>query len=222
MVKTPPNIYRKETKRNLAFITVVSDEYIDRLVEDLHFLQNWDICILTDKPHRFPNAMYVEEYTNTVFSYVDKVTFGLRMSLKFKRSGFILDADVIRNIEPDFLNNHQTYSKFTVCTYWDNDKSDNKYIEFIKNLRFYTEEYGINIDKIKPLQEQILNIPYSDKLLDILYEVERIKPILEFISLHNNDYPNLGHGEGMALAIALEKHGMQTDIFKSNPFYRWL
>ena len=222
MVKTPPNIYRKGNSRNLAFITVVSDEYIDRLVEDLHLLQNWDICVLTDQPHRFPNAMYVEEYTSTIFSYVDKIIFGLRMSAKFRKSGFILDADVIKNIDPTFLNNYQTFSKFTACTYWDTNKSDTRYIEFIKNLRFFTEEYSIDIDKIKPLQEQILGIPFSDKLLDILYEVERIKPILEYISLHNNHYPNLGHGEGIALAIALKKHGLQTDIFKSNPFYRWL
>ena len=85
-------------------------------------------------------------------------------------------------------------------------------------MQRFTKEFDIDLTKVKPINENIIYFPYTPLLVDILYDVERTKPIVEYTSLFNNDFGYLGHGEGLALSLVLKKHEVEVEIFKNNPF----
>lgn len=219
MVKTPPNIFlNKSTRKNLAFIVAVSNPYIHELKKNWDRLSDWDICVLTDKPEEFENAFYVEEYNNAIFSYVFKFTFAIRMAIKFKRGGFILDADDMLALREEFINSEHDYSSFKTVEFWHTPRQEIKDSEFGKNLSRFTDHYHIDLLDIDPVSEQATFIPYHPKLSRVLYEIERIKPILEYTSLFNWDFTYLGHGEGIALSVALKMLNINIELLDSNPY----
>jgi len=228
MIKSPPNIFYdnfvlssnlNNTKvKNLAFVVAVSDFYIEELHKNWDKLKEWDVCVLTNRPEEFKDAFYVEEYKDFIFSYVQKFTFLLRTCLKFQRGGFLLDADDLVRLTPDFYNTFHYYTDFHTVEYWWTPRDQIKNSELGVNLQRYADEFGIDLLNIDPVCEQAFYVPYSYKLVDILYEIERIKPIMEYTSLFNDHYNYLGHGEGLAVALALKIHNTKIKLFDTNPF----
>jgi hypothetical protein len=217
-VKLPPNIFYEKKEKNLAVIVAVSDFYISELQKNWDKLEDWDVCVLTNKPEEFPNAFYVEEYKNFIFSYVQKITFALRTLIKFKRGGLLIDADNLVGLPKTFFNKHHTYEHIQVVEYWNISIKELKKSELFINLQRFTKEFDVDLTKVKPISENIIYFPYTPLLVDILYDVERTKPIVEYTSLFNNDFGYLGHGEGLALSLVLKKHEVEVEIFKNNPF----
>jgi hypothetical protein len=68
--------------------------------------------------------------------------------------------------------------------------------------------------------EYLLYFPYVTNIGDSLYDLERIKPVFEYQSILNKTYyyPNIGNGEGVALAYSLYKNNVQIDLFPSKYF----
>jgi len=218
MIKSPPNIFYDKKHKNLAFIVAVSDSYINELHNNWDKLKDWDVCVLTNRPEEFKHAFYVEEYRDFIFSYVQKFTFALRACLKFQRGGFLLDADDLVQLTPNFYNNFHYYVNFHTVEYWWTPRDQIKSSELGVNLQRYADEFGIDLLDIDPVCEQAFYIPYNNKLVDILYEVERIKPIIEYTSLFNDHFNYLGHGEGLAVALASKIHNTEIKLFDINPF----
>ena len=218
MIKLPPNIFYEKKEKNLAVIVAVSDFYISELQKNWDKLEDWDVCVLTNKPEEFPNAFYVEEYKDFIFSYVQKITFALRTLIKFKRGGLLIDADNLVRLPKSFFNKHHTYEHIQIVEYWGVSMKELKKSELFINLQRFSKEFDVDLTKTKPVSENIIYFPYTPLLVDILYDVERTKPIVEYTSLFNNDFGYLGHGEGLALSLVLEKHEVEVKIFENNPF----
>ncbi len=217
-VKLPPNIFYEKKEKNLAIIVAVSDFYISELQKNWDKLKDWDVCVLTNKPEEFPNAFYVEEYKDFIFSYVQKITFALRTLIKFKRDGLLIDSDNLVGLPKSFFNKHHTYDHIQAVEYWNISIKELKKSELFINLQRFAKEFDVDLTKVKPISENIIYFPYTPLLVDILYDVERTKPIVEYTSLFNNDFGYLGHGEGLALSLVLKKHEVEVEIFKNNPF----
>ena len=218
MIKSPRNVFYDRKVKNLAFIVAVGDFYIDELLKNWDKLKDWDICVLTNKPEKFKHAFYVEEYKDFIFSYVQKFIFALRTSIKFKRGGFLLDADDLVQLTDTFCNTFHPYSEFHTVEYWHTPRDIIKNSELGINLQKYADEFNIDLLDIDPVCEQALYVPYSYELIKILYEIERIRPIMDYTSLFNDHFYCLGHGEGLAFALALKIHYVKMKLFNINPF----
>jgi hypothetical protein len=68
--------------------------------------------------------------------------------------------------------------------------------------------------------EYLIYFPYTTNISDILYDLERVKPIFEYQSILNKTYyyPGIGNGEGVALAYTLHKNNVPIDLFPSKYF----
>lgn len=218
MIKSPPNIFYDKKHKNLAFVVAVTDFYINELHKNWDKLKDWDICVLTNRPDEFKHAFYVEEYKDFIFSYVHTITFALRSSIKFKREGFLIDADDLEKLTEEFCNNHHVYNNIHAAEYWPTSMKEVKKTELGLNLQRYATEVDIDILELNPISERVIYFPYSPRLVDVLYEVERTKPIMEYTSLFNHDFGYIGNGPGLALSLALKRHGMEVQIFENNPF----
>jgi hypothetical protein len=205
--------------RNLASIVAVSDKFIDLVLEKVHSLSSWDICILTDQPERFSGFFYVEKYEKAVFSLGDKITFSLRMSMKFKSGVTQIDADEIENLKQDFIEDKHIYENFKcmgksiIC--------DNM-LDILLGRCLYPHIEILNLDsdeRMYVIDEKVYYMPYTEKLPDIIYHNELIKPGVDHSSIWAGGRRQImGEGEGASLAISLFRAGVKVDLYEVSPF----
>ena len=78
-----------------------------------------------------------------------------------------------------------------------------------RKLVWFWIENGFEYKQLKTIEEHCFYMPYHKQSEKLLYKIEHIKPIFEYISMTNkNPYSGIGNGEGLALSYALDVCGM--------------
>ena len=203
-------------------IVAVGKKYINKVTPHLSkFIKNgWDIRILTDEPHLFPN-LKTYKYSNKVFSFIDKLLFPLRLVEELKVPVLYIDADWFDFISNELILNFEPKNEFLYFGSWPEGKylGDTNFNYFEPLITFF-KKIGFDYGQLPLMIEYLFYFPYVTNIEDILYDLERIKPIFEYQSILNKTYyhPNIGNGEGVALAYSLYKNNVQIDLFPSKYF----
>lgn len=193
-------------------IIAFGDDYIDKALPHISkFTDNgWDVNVLTDKPEKF-KICNTEYYQDKIFSYFDKLLFPLRLIEKHNTPVLYVDADWVMNINLNFIKTFKGGDEFLYLYSWPNsdyfdDYADNIY--FTKILDFWIKN-GFDHTKLPTILEWFYFIPQHKHISNIIYDIEKIKPVFEYSSLHyKTDYPGIGNGEGLALSYILKKYNI--------------
>jgi hypothetical protein len=205
--------------RNIACVVAVSDPYIEIALQNLFRLESWDVCILTDKPERFGDYFYIEKYESAIFSLCDKISFSLRMASKFRHGVTLIDADELMYVKQHFRDSHQKYTNFickgtsVVCNTILNGTN------LGKNLRPHIELLNLGENEyIHALDEKVIYIPYNEKLVDVRYYMDLVRPSIDHATIWDvTKGMHLGRGEGAGLAIAIKRAGLEVNFYEDDP-----
>lgn len=203
-------------------IVAVGKKYINKVTPHLSkFIKNgWDIRILTDEPHLFPN-LKTYEYTNKVFSYVDKLLFPLRLVEKLKQPVLYIDADFFDLISNELVQNFKPTNEVLYYGNWPDGKylSDTD-LEYFNPLITHFKEIDYDYNQLPLMIEYLHYFPYFNNITNVIYDLERVKPIFEYQSIIKKTYyyPGIGNGEGVALSYVLQKNNIPIDLFQSKYF----
>jgi hypothetical protein len=206
----------------ILVIVAVGKKYVHKVTPHLlKFIRNgWDVRILTDEPYLFPN-LKTYKYPNKVFSYIDKLLFPLRLVEETRESVMYIDADCIDFVSNEFILNFEPTKEVLYFGNWPEGKyfsdTDLKYFE---PLISYFKKNGFDYTTLPLMIEYLHYFPYVDNVSDVIYDLERVKPIFEYQSIIKKTYyyPGIGNGEGVALAYTLCKNNIPIDLFPSKYF----
>ena len=201
-----------------------NEDFFNMQTEIKRFSDNgWDIHILTDKPNLFPIGT-IHLYHNKIFSYVDKLLFTFRLIKNNKSDVLYVDHNWLHNINDKFVKNFKGSSSILFYDWWGTEfKSDGTYTpvwkKFIENkLDYYEELYSywdaiqFDYSNIVVLRENFLYFPYTNYTDDIMLEIEKLKPLLEYSTLKYSKgmCDVYGNGEGIALGVIIDKYKLDT------------
>jgi hypothetical protein len=190
-------------------------QYLPKYIEN-----GWDVRLLTDEPQEFP-GIKTYEYENKVFSYIDKLLFPLRLVEKLKEPVLYVDADWFQFISDELILNFKPTNEILYWGNWPNGKYfpsiEQEYFEPLIN---YFKKSGFVSDDLILMIEYLYYFPYIDNISNVIHDLERIKPVLEYQSIIKRTYfyPNIGNGEGVALSYVLHKNNIPTNLFESKYF----
>jgi hypothetical protein len=200
-------------------------DFEDMLIQIKRFESNgWDIHILTDKPELFSiGKTYM--YENKIFSYVDKLLFTFRLMRNNKSDILYVDHNWLSNLNDNFVKEFKSDGSILFYDWWGTEwLGDGTYSpvwkRFIdKKLDYYNELYSywdfINFDysNIIVLRENCLYLPYMNFVDDIILEIEKIKPLLEYSTLRYSKglCNRYGNGEGIALGLVIDKYKLKLN-----------
>jgi hypothetical protein len=205
-------------------IVAVGDKYISKVKQYLpKYLQNgWDVRILTNEPNSFTN-LKTYKYPNKVFSYIDKLLFPLRLVEELKQPALYIDADCLDFISDELITNFKSTNEVLYFGGWPEGKyfSDTN-LKYFEPLITYFKQIGFEYNQLPLMIEYLHYFPYVENISDIIYDLERIKPIFEYQSVIKKTYyyPGIGNGEGVALSYILHKNNVPINLFQSNYFLK--
>jgi hypothetical protein len=203
-------------------IVCVGESYKDepiKILSDIErFINNgWEVNILTDNPNAFPIGK-VHLYKNKIFSYVDKLLFTFNLIKDRKESVVYVDHNWLSNLNDTFISEFEKTNDIIYFEHWgvlnENGlwdpiwKKFNDYsIEYFKDLIEYFNYIEYDYSNLITIRECFLHIPYSELIDEYLIEIEKIKPVLEYIGIKANKgvCSSYGKSEGLALAIIIDK-----------------
>lgn len=180
----------------------------------------WDVKILTDKPENF-SGLEVYKYNNKIFSYFDKILFPLRIMEENRCDILYIDHDFMNNISDDFIWNFKGNDSFIYFENWQkwNDEIEwwdpwkyfgDFYLEYYKPLINYWEKEQYDYKSILTIRECFMYIPYLKDVSNIIYEMEKIKPVFEYMSVvGENKFSGYGQSEGLALYKILNEQNIK-------------
>lgn len=203
-------------------VVAVGKNYIFNAKQYLpKYIKNgWDVRVLTDEPHEFIGTK-TYEYTNKIFSYMDKLLFPLRLVEKLKQPVLYVDADWFQFISNELIANFKPADEVLYYGNWPNGKYfSNIDQEYFKPLITYFKKNEFIPDELILMIEYLYYFPYINNISNVIHDLERIKPVLEYQSIINKTYfyPNIGNGEGVGLSYVLHKNNVPTNLFQSNYF----
>jgi hypothetical protein len=211
-------------------LVLVGDNYTkdaDKVTVQIERFKNkgWDVHILTDKPELFPNA-FSEHYQNKIFSYFDKLLFPLRLSNRTRQNVLYLDHDFGENLTEYFFKNFKETNDYMFYEKWQKwNDIDGKYIPWNKfgdyfdnyylPLYLYFKQINFNYVDLTTIRECFMYFPYDDKTNKIIYELEKIKPLFDYMSMMGKSgFDSYGSSEGIALSYILEVNGITLKTFQ--------
>ena len=215
-------------------IVCVGENYKDapnKILNQLKRFQNgrWDLHILTDNEDAFPFGEK-KFYDNRIFSYIDKILFPLRLMEKYKTDVVFCDHDWVKYFTDDFINNFNGHKNYLYAEGWKKwngqDWEKWEYLtdytdEYFKPLFDYWDKEKYDYSNFKTIKECFLYVPYQENASQIIYEIEKIKPIFEYMSIvGNNGYSAYGSSEGVALNYVLEKFNFKLELL-STDYYNY-
>lgn len=215
--------------KNTLTLIAVGDEYVNQLINNIQKFNKelWDIHILTDKPDLLKadeafQSYSIYTYTNTVFSYFDKLLFTLRVLKEQKKNVMCVDTDKLFLLSDKFLNLIHDYREFRYY-------SINRWAPYFNHLQDngewrviykYFKYLDMDTNKIRNFWEEVFYFPYhifSNRQINV--DIETLKPIFEYRSIIDGwSRPSLGEGEGIALGFLLEKYGFECEKFTCEVF----
>jgi hypothetical protein len=200
-------------KSKLALVAV-GEKYIEPVNKVVNgFFDRWDIHVLTDNVGHIPLKCHVKSHEDKIFSYFEKMLFVLRLVEKYKTGVLYVDVDRVDEFGEELMNKMIDDDNVTIINYWHGTNKNFKGIydssNHFKPLIEYCEKNNIDYD-VDTFSEEIFYVPYFDNISDIIYDVEKLRPVFEYQSLisieTNMYYPNVGNAEGLALSISLKKN----------------
>lgn len=209
-------------------IVAVGDKYINLSSSAVKKFTNagHSVKILTDNPDGFKYGE-TYKYNDKIFSFFNKLLFTGRMVEELKSDILYVDADRLSEISTVFFKKIQNSNNFIFFDYWqiqiekDIWKKWEKYtdykLEYFNVFDDYCLKNNFDISKLRCLWEGIFYFPYLDNIDKILYDIELIKPIFEYMSITgviaNNIYAGkIGISEGLALSYVIEKNNLKYDM----------
>jgi hypothetical protein len=140
---------------------------------------------------------------------------------ELKQPVFYIDADWFQYVSDELISNFEPMNEVLYFGGWPDHKyiSDNL-IEYFEPLLDFFKKCDFDYKELPLMIEYIYYFPYLDKISDIIYDLERIKPIFEYQSILKKTYyyPSVGNGEGVALSYILHKNDIPIDLFQSKYF----
>jgi hypothetical protein len=202
-------------------VVAVGEQYINNCLPYLNKFKNngYDIKILTDKPEKFI-GYDTQLYENKIFSYFDKLLFSLRLVEKYKTDVLYIDSDWIQNVNDGFIKNFHGSNNVLYYDNWENDLFINYINDFYwKDLLFYFNLYKIDHFHLKLPLEWIFYFPNIDNVSQVLFDLEKIKPIFDWIStVVPSQYNGNGNGEGLGLSHVLDLNKIELIKFNKDLF----
>ena len=205
-------------------VVAVGSKYISKAKQHLpkYTQHGWDVRVLTDEPESFPN-LKTYKYSNKVFSFIDKLLFPLRLVEKLKQPVLYVDADWFEFISNELILNFKPTDEVLYFGEFPNGKylSDIN-SEYFDPLITYFKKNEFDYSKLLLMIEYLYYFPYYNNISDVIYDLERIKPILEYQSIIKKTYyyPNIGNAEGVALSYVLHKNNVPINLFQSKYFLK--
>lgn len=202
-------------------IVAVGDRYVENCLPHLDRFKNcgYQIKILTDNPKSFI-GYDVQLYENKIFSYFDKLIFSLRLVEKYKTDVLYIDADWIQNVNDNFIKEFSGHDNVLYYDNWEYGIFENCSNDFYwKDLLFYFNLNKINYNHLKLPLEWIFYFPTISNISEVLFDIEKIKPIFDWIStVVPSQYTGNGNGEGLGLSYVLDKNNITLTKFNENLF----
>ena len=201
-------------------LVAIGDKYISNCEPHIkNFINNgWDVHILTSETDEF-NLGKTYKYQNKIFSYFDKLLFFLRLSEEYDKGVLYVDSDWIQFINSDFPNRFKGSENFLYYGYWPNGFMNYQDNPYFKHILDYFNMEGITHNEIPPLLEWIFYIPPIKNISNVIYEVEKVKPIFDYMStVVNAGYFGMGNGEGIGLSYSLYKNNIIPYEFDKTHF----
>ena len=202
-------------------ISAVGDRYIENCLPYLgRFKDNgYEIKILTDKPDCFI-GYDTQLYENKIFSYFDKLIFSFRLIEKYKKDVLYIDADWLRNINDDFMKEFIGGNNVFYYDTWKNYFSPKNWYDDVywRDLFLYFHLNNIDYKDFELPIERILYFPNINNITSVLLDIEKIKPVFDWIGTINQYHSGIGGGEGIGLSYVLKKHNIQLTKFNKRFF----
>lgn len=169
----------------------------------------FDICLLTDD-ETITGLFDVEFYREKIFTYFAKLTFTIRMAIKHQRGAYYCDIDKLHELANLDVTDKYKFSyirEWPKLTYF-KQMEDEVYWE---KLVTYWRSKGYDYSLTKTIEEHAFYMPFHFKSKNLLYLIEEIKPVFEYISIteeNAHSHKGIGKGEGLALSYALDINGI--------------
>ena len=189
--------------------------------------KGWDVYVLTDRPELFPNVV-TEFYQNKIFSYFDKLLFPLRIAEKTKQNVLYLDHDFGENLTDYFFKNFKETKDYVYYERWQKwDDIQKKYIpwdnfgdyfnDYYLPIYLYFKKLGFDYNELLTIRECFMYFPYDENTSKIIYELEKIKPIFDYMSVcGQSGFSSYGSSEGVALSYIFNSLGIVPRMFKKS------
>jgi hypothetical protein len=206
----------------------VGEKYINLSSNSIKRFINsgFNVKILTDNPESY---LYGEtyKYDKKIFSFFDKLLFTGKIVEELKCGVLYIDADRLSESSIKYFKNINTNNEFIFFDYWQIQIEENvwkpwkKYtdykLDYFNAFDDYCLKNNFDISKLNCLWEGIFYFPYLENIDKILYDIELIKPVFEYMSLTgtiaNNLYSGkLGISEGLALSYVIEKNNLKYSM----------
>lgn len=207
------------TKDFIIALVGVNAHHVDDCQSLYYYLKRngFTVKVLTNRPSLFEDKD-VYEYSNKIFTYLDKILYCLDLLRDYKCNVLYLDSDKYYNREliESFLQRSKEHQVTYVSSWPEGDFSNYRDVNpCFKYLKDYCEYRGIEYKNWKTIWEYVLFFRKDIDYDTIRYELETIAPVFTYMSLMNNDTYNkkpfaLGGAEGLALSIVLDKLGIES------------
>jgi hypothetical protein len=210
-------------------LVLVGENYTsnpDEAIKQIERFKNrgWDVYVLTDKPELFPNTK-TEYYQNKIFSYFDKLLFSLRIAEKTKQNVLYIDHDFGENLTDYFFKNFKETKDYVFFEKWQKwDETNKKYVPWDKfgdyfsvyylPIYLYFKKINFDYNELTTIRECYMYFPYDDNTTRIIYEMEKIKPIFDYMSVvEQSGFSCYGSSEGIALSYIFNLLGITPKLF---------
>jgi len=214
-----------EKNKNILLTTcAVGDFYIEKVIkfQNTKFSKNFDLHILTDKPHLFKKGK-ADLYIESTFNYFDKFRYGIGKIQQFKTLGLIYDADVLEWIEGDMnyfetnSNNIQYLNTWGSVNTFDEVKDvESDGVSFFNFFRTILKEENIAESSIVLIHEDRMFFPSQDYTEFMNYFLSLLNPFTENSHTFWGHKGAVGNGEGAALGYALHKSQLTHKLIDYN------
>lgn len=210
-------------------LVLVGDEHINdaRPYIRLFSSKGWIVEILTDQPEKLKGIGYdninLHQYNEKIFSYFNKLIFPIQISKKYKSGVLYIDSSLLFATPKTFIESFKNTDSFLYYKNWPNGEKLNDYkddIYFSKIIDYFIAENVEKYEDLITILEWIYYIPYYENKVDqLLYDIEKIKPIFEYTSvIFKPHYNGIGNAEGLALSYILNKNLIPLDKFTNFEF----
>ena len=198
---------------------------ISKLINELGF----EVRVLTDTPDIFARIGCITyQYDKKIFNYFDKLFFSITLAKHLNEGIVYVDIDNLAYLteSDEFLNLQSTDSVLFVehwPTYAKGYLESWKYLTDLKIGKWtdplveYLKIEGKDPSQLDTMFERLLYFPAGLDWDAVQYQLEKIKPVFDYMSLFARDLSNrtiYGHGEGLALSYALSECGIKKELIK--------
>lgn len=207
----------------------LSSPFIEKIINDGH-----SVKILTDNPEKFKFGEKYK-YNDKIFSFFHKLLFTGKIVEELKCGVLYIDADMLHEISFNFLKRFKKSKNFIFFDYWKIQIEKDEWYPWQKYTDYkldyfnvfddYCSNNNFDISRLNCFWEGIFYFPYLQNIDKILYDIELIKPVFEYMSITgiiaNNIYSGkLGISEGLALSYVIEKNNLSYLVRDLNNSYK--